>query len=349
MRNWAKILVVDDIHLNLVIMEDELSAHGHEIMKAYNGHQAIKMAHEKTPDIILMDVLMPGIDGFETCRQLKERPETANIPVIMVTSLNDREAKLKGLEAGALDFISRPIDFDEISKKINNLLGMQMYQRYLEDNNKLLEKLVSIRTREIEEAFTDTIYHLGVATEYKDYITSLHTRRVGHYTQRIAQLLGLPEETGKEMFYASQMHDVGKIGIADNILLKAADLTIDEFDTMKTHTTIGAKILSSSKSELLKTAEKFALYHHEKWDGTGYPNKLRGEKIPIEGRIMKLADVYDALRSARPYKLAYDHKKTFNIILHGDGKTMPHHFDPLLMEAFIDCHQEFEEIYTRYS
>ncbi len=349
MRNWAKILIVDDIHLNLVIMEDELSAHGHEIIKAYNGHQAIKIAHEKTLDIILMDVLMPGIDGFETCRQLKEKAETANIPVIMVTSLNDREAKLKGLEAGALDFISRPIDFDEVSKKINNLLGMRMYQRYLEDNNKLLEKLVGIRTREIEEAFTDTIYRLGIATEYKDYITSLHTRRVGHYTQHIAELLGLPEERRQEMFYASQMHDVGKIGIADNILLKAADLTIDEFDTMKTHTTIGAKILSSSKSELLRAAEKFALYHHERWDGTGYPNKLRGEKIPIEGRIMKLADVYDALRSVRPYKLAYDHQKTVNIILHGDGKTMPHHFDPLLMEAFIDCHQEFEGIYNKYS
>lgn len=349
MRNCAKILVVDDTPLNLVMMEDELSVHGHEIIKAYNGHQAIKIAQKRTPDIILLDLLMPGIDGFETCRRLKERPETANIPVIMMTSLNDREAKINGLEAGAMDFISRPIDFDEVSQKINNLFGMKMYQRYLEDNNRLLEKLVSIRTREIEEAFADTIYRLGIATEYRDYITSLHTRRVAHYTKRIATLIGLPEERGEVMFYASQMHDVGKIGIADNILLKAVDLTTDEFETIKTHTTIGARILGNSKSELLKAAETFALNHHEKWDGTGYPNKLRGDDIPIEGRIMKLADVYDAIRSVRPYKEPHNHEKAITIIRQGDGKTMPHHFDPLLLDVFNDCHQEFEEIYSRHS
>ncbi|OGP18717.1 MAG: hypothetical protein A2054_09895 [Deltaproteobacteria bacterium GWA2_55_10] len=343
----AKILIADDDRFYIRIFSDLIADLGFECIPAANGLEALEKARTHCPDVLIIDVVMPGMDGFEVTRRLKEDPATMYLPVVIVTSLADRDSKIKGLQSGADELLSKPVDETEFRVRLRNLLKVKKYEDFLVEHGRRLANEVEDKSVQLERAFTkirkgyaETVYRLTLAAEQRDKETGSHIKRISLYSQLLARYLRLPEQAVEAIFFASPMHDVGKIGIPDSILLKPGSLTDAEFEIMRTHTTIGAEILKDSDSEILDTAREIALTHHERWDGEGYPRGLKGEEIPLSGRIVNVVDIYDAIRSPRPYKEGLDHETACKIIL-----GHPERFDPVILKAFVDCAEEFRRLY----
>ena len=327
------ILIVDDIPDNIDVLNGILHD-DYQIKVAINGERALKIASgENPPDLILLDVMMPGRDGYEVCRRLKENIATRNIPVIFVTAKSEVEDETEGFALGAVDYITKPVSPPLVKARVKTHLALY-------DQNRALELKVRERTRELRETRLEIIQRLGVAAEYKDKETGEHIMRMSSFCRLIAKATGMSDEEAELIYNASPMHDVGKIGIPDRILLKPGKLDADEWEIMKTHTTIGAKIIGDHPSELLQSARIIALTHHEKWDGSGYPFAKKGEEIHPYGRISALADVFDALTSKRPYKEAWSFEEAVDEIIKGKGT----HFDPFYLDAFLQVLPEIKRI-----
>ncbi len=344
----AVILVADDDRLFLEILKDLIEGMGHVAVTAKNGAEAVEKAIKTPPDLVITDVMMPVMDGFELTKKIKLTPETSHTPVIIVTALSDKTSRLKGLKIGADELLTKPVDEAEFRIRVTNLLKVKKYEDYLIEHGRTLEDEIQDKSTQLEEAFEqirssylETVYRLTLAAEYRDRETGAHIKRIGLYSRHMAVSLGLEEMDVEAVFEASPMHDVGKIGIPDSILLKQAKFTGDDFKIMQTHCTIGANILHNPGPELLKTAMEIALTHHERWDGSGYPAGLKGRNIPLSGRIVQIVDIYDALRSKRPYKPAYGQKRSLSFIQEKE-KTF---FDPEIFAAFMDNAEQFNRIF----
>ncbi|MEK3914057.1 HD domain-containing phosphohydrolase [Paenibacillus sp. FSL H7-0331] len=330
----AKILIVDDQEYNLSLLERILDRAGYKnLNSSTNPRQTMPLIEQLDPDIVLLDLHMPEMDGFEVLRLIREHTnKDSYLPVLVLTADITPEAKKIALQAGANDFLTKPFDRTEVVLRIHNLLRTRYLHLQLQQQNELLEERVQERMKELQQAKAEILQLLGRASEYRDDMTGQHTQRVGRLSGLIADRLGLPARQVEMIRMAAPLHDIGKIGIPDELLLKPGRFEPEEFERMKLHTTIGASILEGSYFAVLKMAEIIAGSHHEKWDGTGYPQGLSGETIPIEARIVALADFYDALTHERPYKKTWTSEEAITEVKNQRGQ----HFDPQIVDVFID-------------
>lgn len=319
------LLLVDDEPTNLQVLRHILQD-DYRLLFAKDGPKALELAGRERPALVLLDVMMPGMTGHDVCLQLKADPATREIPVIFVTALADTEDEAKGFEVGAVDYITKPVSPAIVKARVRTHLSL-------------------VRVDELKRTRLEIVQRLGLAAEYKDNETGLHVIRMSHYSRILARALGWSEADCDDLLNAAPMHDVGKIGIPDAVLRKPGKLDADEWAVMRQHVSIGAKIIGEHPSGLLRMAQRIALTHHEKWDGSGYPNGLAGEDIPIEGRIVAIADVFDALTSERPYKQAWPVEEAVAFLREQSGQ----HFDPDLVELFIQQLPAVLEVKARWA
>lgn len=350
----AKILIVDDEPINVKVCQKYLHELGYKrCIGLTDSARTITVILEERPDVVILDVMMPVVSGMDVLKLIRRHDELSHLPVLILTASSDRTTKLSVLNLGATDFLTKPIDPSELAPRIRNVLVVKRYHDTLRNHAQALEEAVRQRTADLESSRMDVIHCLARAVEYRDDQTGRHVERVGRYAGIIAGALGLDDATVTMIEQAAQLHDVGKIGVPDDILLKPGALTPEEFERMQKHTLfgrriveqmsdrdweklrqhvqIGSRILAAPRSPLLSMAARIALTHHERWDGSGYPIGLAGEDIPLEGRITAVADVFDALSSHRPYKPSYPVDKCFGILRSESGA----HFDPKVIDAFF--------------
>jgi putative two-component system response regulator len=320
----STILIVDDEYSGRETLQSILEGEGYNLVMAENGPQAITKAKSILPDVILLDVMMPGMTGFEVCEKIRNDPQVAEIPIIILTALDDRDSLLRGLKAGADDFISKPFDRFELRARLIGITRLNRYQKLLQER----ENLRAAHKR-LSDAYEATIEGWSHAMDLRDKETEGHSRRVTELSIKLAQAMGMSEEEIVHLRHGALLHDMGKIGIPDSILHKPAELTDDEWAIMHQHTQFAYEMLNSI--EYLRDALEIPYFHHEKWDGTGYPQGLKGEQIPIAARIFAVADVWDALTSNRPYRPAWSEDEALAYIHEQSGK----HFDPRVVELFF--------------
>ena len=356
----SSILVVDDTPDNLMLMSELLKDY-YKIKVANSGVKALKIAQSDTPpDLILLDVMMPDLDGYDVCKQLKANAQTRHIPIIFLTAKSDVTDETKGLELGAIDYITKPINPAIVMARVKTHLDMKMMQDFLRNQNSFLEAEIEKRTREVAAIQDVTIHAMASLAETRDNDTGNHIRRTQNYVRVLAQKLRhhprfshfLDDDKIIEiLFKSAPLHDIGKVGIPDNILLKPGRFEPEEFEIMKTHPALGRSAILHAEYELgievpfLKYAKEIAYAHQEKWDGSGYPLGLSGDDIPISARLMAIADVYDALISRRVYKEGMPHEKALQIIIEGRGS----HFDPDMVDAFLELQDDFKAIAEKYA
>ena len=343
------LLLVDHNPSELQVLEIMLGGSDYETISTRLGAEAIAIAEQRQPDLILLDPLLKDMDGFKLIKKLKSATCTKNIPIIVLTSIDDRDLRLRGLVTGAEESITKPVDRAELSIRIENLIRLKEYGDILAEKNQLLQMRAEERTGQLADSHHEAISIMTAAAEHKDEDTGLHIERISHYCRELSERMGMDNDFSDCIFYASPMHDIGKVGIPEQILLKPGSYTDAERETMKSHASLGAQILMKGRSPYLRMGARIALSHHERWDGSGYPNGTRGEQIPICARIMNIADQYDALRAKRPYKPALDHLTAMKIITVGDSRTRPDHFDPAVLAAFKRCSKTFDEIYQTHA
>ena len=355
----ATILVVDDTPENLELMASLLTQEGYKVRVANSGERTLRVVQNYPPDLILLDIMMPGVDGYAVCRDLKTDPRTQHIPVIFLTAKAEAEDEAYGLSLGAEDYITKPISPPIVLARVKTHLALKAANDALRDQNHMLELEVARRTEQIQLTQDTTVLAIASLAETRDNETGNHIRRTQSYVKCLALHLrehprfsALLSDTNIELLYKSApLHDIGKVGIPDSILQKPGKLTPEEFEIMKTHTTLGYEALVSAEKALgteldfLRFSKEIALYHQEKWDGSGYPKGLAGDAIPISARLMALADVYDALINKRVYKPPFSHEEAVRIILEGRGR----HFDPDIVDAFIERAEEFRSIAARFT
>ena len=357
-KHIATVLVVDDTPENLTLMGALLRDH-FMVKVANNGEKALKIAMSDTPpDLVLLDIMMPGLDGYEVCRRLKATAATRDIPVIFLTARSDPDDERMGLALGAVDYITKPISPPILLARVNTHLALKATADFLRDKSAYLEREVALRTLEVQAIQDVTIMAMTSLAETRDNETGNHIRRTQLYVKALAERLRnhprfeavLNERMIELLYKSAPLHDIGKIGIPDSILLKPGKLTVEEFEVMKTHTTLGRKAIEDAERRLgmrvaiLSVSKEIAYSHQEKWDGSGYPQGLAGDQIPVSARLMAVADVYDALINKRVYKAAFSHDQTCSTIVKGKGT----HFDPDMVDAFVDIAEDFRSIALKY-
>jgi len=341
----AKILIVDDNPSNVALLEAVLEEEEYEnIFSTTDPFQVLPLHQKHQFDLFLLDIRMPGLSGIEVLQQLREITRDDFLPVIVLTAQTDPETRQQALEAGAKDFITKPFEDWEVLLRIENTLQTRQFYTRQVVRADLLENEVLKRTKEILATQFEIVQRLGAAGELRDNETGAHVKRMSHTCSLLASKRGLGKDFSEQLLYASTMHDVGKIGIPDSILLKPGKLSPEEWQVMQQHPRIGAKIIGDNDSRLIALARETALYHHEKWDGTGYPHKIAGEEIPVSARIAAISDVFDALTSERPYKKAWTVEKAIGELKEESGK----HFEPVMVDLFVENLPEILEIKGRY-